>query len=266
VSEIRRLDALPEPKFNMGQTVYFATTEQESKQHSCPDCFDIKKWKVTSPAGEIFETNCPRCNNQYASRDIPSLTYYVTVPKIAKLTVGKIEATTFLQWEGDRNFVRYMCNETGVGSGSIYEEDKLFATFEEAKTRADEMAREKTETEAATPSAMVGKYLSDLKINNAILDDAWRARWNAWYKYRSLKEIIEEAIEQKTMSLQELLESLNDQIQYNNTSIDRQSVEGNLLTIQKFFADGSATREEVLEALKELRAPEPEEKKAEIDF
>jgi hypothetical protein len=34
----------------------------------------------------------------------------------------------------------YMCRETGVGSGSVYREGRLFATQEEAQVAADELA------------------------------------------------------------------------------------------------------------------------------
>ena len=48
------------------------------------------------------------------------------------------------------NKAEYMCIETGIGSGSVYHEDRLFVTFQEAQKKLNEvMAEHKRECAAA---------------------------------------------------------------------------------------------------------------------
>lgn len=114
-------------KFSIGDTVYHATTTTESKRHPCPDCLGARKWQTKSPAGREYEFGCPRCSSGYISdRDI-SLDYSTFVARASRLTIGQVRA----QSGGDEKH-EYMCHETGIGSGTLYNEDNLFASEAEA--------------------------------------------------------------------------------------------------------------------------------------
>lgn len=127
-------------KFDMGDVVWHAYTATEKRQHPCPDCHDTRKWKAVSPAGGEFEVPCPRCAGGYQSDQSLSLSYSVFAPRAKRLTVGLIKASTATGDDYDAGNT-YMCLETGVGSGSIYRENDLFATeaeaLEAAKVKAD---------------------------------------------------------------------------------------------------------------------------------
>lgn len=127
-------------KFDMGDVVWHAFTATEKRQHPCPDCHDTRKWKAVSPAGGEFEVPCPRCAGGYQSDQSLSLSYSVFAPRAKRLTVGLIKASTATGDDYDAGNT-YMCLETGVGSGSIYRENDLFATeaeaLEAAKVKAD---------------------------------------------------------------------------------------------------------------------------------
>lgn len=127
-------------KFDMGDVVWHAYTATENRQHPCPDCHDTRKWKAVSPAGGEFEVPCPRCAGGYQSDQSLSLTYSVLAPRAKRLTVGLIKASTATGDAYDAGNT-YMCLETGVGGGSIYRENDLFATeaeaLEAAKVKAD---------------------------------------------------------------------------------------------------------------------------------
>lgn len=126
--------AIIETKYSIGDVVYCASTTIEKKQHPCPDCLDTKKWKAISPAGGEYEFSCPRCSrSNYLSNSGLSLDYSIFVPLTSKLTIGSVRVDT-----SDKT--QYMCVETGVGSGSLYDEDRLFPTELEAHAAAQVMA------------------------------------------------------------------------------------------------------------------------------
>lgn len=130
--------AVIETKFSIGDVVYCAGTETARKQHPCPDCNGTRKWSVTSPAGGNYEIGCPRCTTRYLSDRDLSLDYTAHVPRVQRLTIGSVQ---FNSAPGSYDSgSRYMCLETGVGSGSVYNEGRLFATEAAALAAAEAMA------------------------------------------------------------------------------------------------------------------------------
>lgn len=124
-----------ETKFGMGDVVWHAATTTEVKSHPCPDCLGSREWEARSPAGGVFKVACPRCGRGYQSNRALNLSYSVHAPYVRRLTIGLVRANA----GGDRGH-EYMCAETGIGSGSLYYEDRLFATEAEALAHATSMA------------------------------------------------------------------------------------------------------------------------------
>lgn len=155
-------------KFDIGQTVWWAHTGTETRQHECPDCLGTKKWHVISPAGGEFTAPCPRCSTSYRADDEMRLDYTVYAPRAKKLTIGLIRASTATGDDWDAG-VKYMCHETGVGGGSVYNEADLFETEEEALAAAKIKADETNEN----PEFWVAKqYDKTLKYCDYELKDA----------------------------------------------------------------------------------------------
>ncbi|MFA7308310.1 MAG: hypothetical protein WC026_16755 [Hyphomicrobium sp.] len=125
--------AIIETKFSIGDVVYYASTTTERKQHPCPDCLGTKKWKAISPAGSEYEFRCPRCGSMYHSSHDLSLDYATFVPTASRLTIGSVRTDS-----ADKT--QYMCIETGVGSGTLYDEIRLFSTENEAIVAAQALA------------------------------------------------------------------------------------------------------------------------------
>lgn len=154
-------------KFNIGDEVWFAHIETEVRCHPCPDCNGARLWKATSPAGAEYTFDCPRCNAGYLGNRELSLNYTVFAAHAVRRTIGSIEArTSALPDEDDR--VRYMCRETGVGSGNVYSEADLFASKDEAMEAAEHKAAEankKTDWVAT-------QYNRSLEIKDYQLSDA----------------------------------------------------------------------------------------------
>lgn len=126
---------LIETKFSKGDEVYYASTLPKRKTHDCPDCNNTRKWKAISPAGLEYEFGCPRCSQHYSSNHELSLSYTQFEPKVETRTIGSLQINTH------EPRTHYMCYETGIGSGQLYNEEDLFTTHDEALKRAKELAQ-----------------------------------------------------------------------------------------------------------------------------
>ena len=166
-------------KFGIGDTVYWATTVIVQKQHPCPDCLGSHEWKAISPAGTEYTFACPRCSERYVSNRDLSLKYSIHEPAVQKMTVGSVRTDSY-----DNRPNSYMCRETGVGGGSVYNENDLFATEEDAMRAAEAMAAVRTQQ----TDWMVKQYdqslsLSDYELQsaereaNAIQREQWTSRY-----------------------------------------------------------------------------------------
>lgn len=153
-------------KYSVGDKVFHAWTSTESKRHPCPDCKGERKWTAKSPAGTEYTFDCPRCSASYNNDRDLTLDYSASVPCTKQLTIGSIQFNT-AQTSWDHGS-RYMCQETGVGSGTIYNEADLFLTEEEAFAAAQTKATlANTETKW-----IVQLYNKTLKISDYQLDSA----------------------------------------------------------------------------------------------
>lgn len=119
-------------KFSVGDSVYHASTTTERKKHPCPDCLGTRKWLAKSPAGREYQFDCPRCASSYQNDRDLSIEYTVFTAAVHRRTIGQVRAQS-----GPESQNEYMCHETGVGSGSVYREETLFATEAEALAAAE---------------------------------------------------------------------------------------------------------------------------------
>jgi hypothetical protein len=155
-------------KYSVGDTVFRAGTISTRKQHPCPDCLGSRKWKATSPAGSEYEFGCPRCAASYNSDRDLQLDYSAYVPSVEQLTIGSIQVNTAPGSYDTGN--RYMCRETGIGSGSVYNEADLFET-EEAATLSAQFKANEQNTTVEWIAKLYDKSLSisDYQLENAAL-------------------------------------------------------------------------------------------------
>lgn len=183
--------AVIETKFSVGDVVFYASTTTETKQHPCPDCLGERKWKALSPAGDEFSFGCPRCSARYSSFDKLNLNYTAHVGYVRRLTIGSV------RHDSHKPETLYMAYETGVGSGNLYAENRLFADEGEARRCADALAA----TANATTEWTIERYnstleISDYQLASARLKEADDARHRAnsmLYNLSYLFEKIEEA-------------------------------------------------------------------------
>lgn len=204
--------AIIETKYSIGDVVWFASTTTEQKQHPCPDCNDTKKWAAISPAGNEYTFVCPRCSTRFNGHDELRLTYTAHVPTARRMTIGSVQFNSAKEgWDAG---ARYMCMETGVGSGSVYEEARLFEAESDALIYAQTLA----DTANATHPSIVSQYnrsleISDYQLESALLkkaEDAKRRARQLLWNLNDLFDTIKEADDKDA-----ILEAVDDYQQYN---------------------------------------------------
>ncbi len=116
------MGTLPVPRYTMGQTVYAVEIADSEERVSCRDCNGTRKWDCTKPSGETTTIRCPTCMYGYESRGW-EVNQLGLKGSVRELTIGSIRINTEDTRLGP---VSYMCKETGVGSGTIWSEPKLY--------------------------------------------------------------------------------------------------------------------------------------------
>lgn len=182
--------AIIETKYSMGDVVWHPGMTTERHQHPCPDCLGSRSWKAESPAGGVFSVACPRCLTTYRGNSDLNLSYSRWTSTVRKLTIGQVRAC-----HGREGGHEYMCHETGIGSGSVYRENTLFLTEEEARRAGD--------AEAAVNNADVSGWVAkqfdatalfcDYQLKDAAMEAAASAASASMYRVGYLLEDLTEA-------------------------------------------------------------------------
>ncbi|MFA6125496.1 hypothetical protein [Sphingomonas sp.] len=175
---------IPTPKYAIGDKVWNYYTTHVEREWPCPDCLGTKKWAVSTPAGGALIVACPRCSGRNIVREMPSLRYTARTAAVRELTIGSVRIDTA---ETDRDKVSYMCVETGVGSGSVYNESMLFATEAECKVAGDAVAAVETNSMHSRPEFLHAKDLGKLHMQAAVDRLFHDSTWAAWYHFRELR-------------------------------------------------------------------------------
>ena len=114
------------PKFKVGQKVYAISHKSDKKivHRKCNICNSTGKVEIQ---GKSFI--CPDC---HGLTDIEHCGYKYVIDYF-KVKIGKIMTEEYAsKYKKYESRVTYMLDETGVGSGLIWREDRLFSTEKEA--------------------------------------------------------------------------------------------------------------------------------------
>lgn len=112
-------------RYPMGAEVWGIHVWRMRVRDNCPVCDARGKVKVED---HDMEATCPNCRGL---GDIER-TEHEPVYQLRSLTIGRVTA----QYDGSVVEVRYMCEETGIGSGTNWPEERLFPTHKEAVAAA----------------------------------------------------------------------------------------------------------------------------------
>ena len=129
-------------KYSLNETVYYIHKTVDRVRNPCAMCLG-ERWLT---ANSIRHT-CPHCNGRGYEDITNGESFKVSEP----LTIGRISVkvtsikpTGMFENVGVYNpdnikyETSYMCYETGIGSGNVYYEDKLFSSKEEAEKKLRE--------------------------------------------------------------------------------------------------------------------------------
>lgn len=193
-------------KYSIGDTVYSAGTVVTRKQRPCPDCLGSRRWRAVSPAGADYEFACPRCSVSYQSNDALSLTYSAHVPSVQRLTIGQVLTET-----GGQSRVVYMCEETGVGSGTLWNEEMLHPTEAEAMVASEGLAKVRDE-EVPWVKKLFDQSLKvcDYELSNAVKKAAEDADISRRVRVQMLFEDIRDC--QNNDEIKEALERYSERV------------------------------------------------------
>lgn len=189
-----------ETKYSIGDKVFYATTTRETKHAPCPDCLGTKKWKAVSPAGMEYEIDCPRCSANYLLDNDLTLAYEIYTGAVVSLTIGQVKIDT-------KNLgAEYMCLETGICSGSVYNERDLFSNKSEAAEAADILAAKRNKDNPH----LVSHYNKVVALKDYQISDAKAKAANLELnKYRwEVQDFVEEL--ERCVSLEEVQQKIRD--------------------------------------------------------
>lgn len=113
-------------KYNIGDIVWVGMTRCIDKSVKCPEC-SYGYIKIKLSTGAESQARCPVCYGRNFKHD------YDFCPVVERLTIGSVRYNSAAD---ERERFSYMCIETGVGSGSIWYEEYIFATKENAEQHA----------------------------------------------------------------------------------------------------------------------------------
>ncbi len=245
-----------EAKFVIGQTVWAATTTSTRGKWPCPDCHDTQRWLAKTAAGEEIAVQCPRCTG-YSSNNLPRLVYQKVETSVHTLTIGSIQMDTAAR---DGKIYRYMCAETGIGSGQIHYEGDGGMGLYDNKSAAENAAEAMRVAEQAAwdskPSALEAAAYAELPLNVALEFKWHRDIYDSWAKARYYKEGIEKVLDEDDPDVK----TLEDKIWALKDAIDerpwlREHPVQTLINAAKNVTPRSGAYDSVWAAVEALEAP-----------
>jgi hypothetical protein len=117
-------------KFDLGQTVWALWNTRAERLVNCECCGNTGKVNIT---GKDYV--CPQCHGAGQHKVYDGDRWYVQTSG----RVGKVEPELYEHEDesSHKNRVNYMLDSTGVGSGTVWREDNLAASHDEAKAECD---------------------------------------------------------------------------------------------------------------------------------
>jgi hypothetical protein len=180
---------IPTPKYSIGQTVFSASIRKVREDLPCPDCLGSREWTARSPAGTEIKTACPRCSVRFGSTDSElSLERWVYTPLVSRLTVGSVRIDT----NDLKHPVEYMCVETGVGSGQVHHEERLFADQAGATEYATFLANDGNAAQPKRADQILQDRCIPLDIPSASRLVFKNGVYASWARYRFLSDDVRE--------------------------------------------------------------------------
>ena len=126
-----------ETKFDIGDTAYLGRADWREHRVECPSCKGSGWWTVVAHSGDLghWQVTCQVCKDYHiwddTARGRGTVKQSGREAVVSEMTIGSIQVNTH-----DDRETRYMCVETGIGTGTIWSEEDLFHTRDEAIAHA----------------------------------------------------------------------------------------------------------------------------------
>ncbi len=114
---------IPQPKFDLGQYVYAIACNRVGKYVNCTTCVGKKYILINN---ESF--TCPKCRGSGSYHNGEEVRHMLA----ANGFIGKISIEAYDQKYDRPNTIRYQLDSTGVGSGTLWDEENLFSSKSKA--------------------------------------------------------------------------------------------------------------------------------------
>lgn len=125
---------LIESKYSIGQTVYKGEHQIVVDSVICEICDGVGRVALIYK-GEPLEAQCSKCKGRGSLEEGRSI-----LTSVRTLTIGSVRYDSYLdEWHkkaGHCHFT-YMTEQTGVGSGNVFQEKDLYLTEKEAIEQAE---------------------------------------------------------------------------------------------------------------------------------
>jgi hypothetical protein len=122
-----------ETKFDLGQKVYPISQKRKEEFVVCPSCGGVGTIIIQLTGVEI---TCPKCYGRRGSTEYRELEWYVHYDYASK--IGKVDVERYNEYDKNHESrTAYMLEATGIGSGTIWYEEKLYPTLIEAQEECD---------------------------------------------------------------------------------------------------------------------------------
>lgn len=121
-----------ETKFSIGDTVFTISSERAYRIVQCTTCQGGRTVKIGAE-----EFVCPKCDGKAAHPQYVGHKWFISHSgSVGKVTVEHTDTSRFYP-DDEPLQVKYMIDSTGIGSGSVWEEEHLFPTRESAQAECD---------------------------------------------------------------------------------------------------------------------------------
>ena len=119
-----------ETKFSLGDRVWAVDTTEFRRIVRCKPCANTGKIEI---AGESLV--CPKCSGRATHAEYAGKKHYVSEfdALVGKISIEHVDSLFDWASAGSEPRVSYMISATGVGTGLIWNEDRLFSSEQKAQ-------------------------------------------------------------------------------------------------------------------------------------
>jgi len=126
-----------ETKYNLGDFVYVILRKQKSTTVDCSACSGTGR--ITLNNGK--DRSCPECYGRRTETTWEPEAWALSYESSGN--IGRIGVERYaVEYQDMEDVTQYMLNSTGVGSGTLWKEERLFLTVELAQAECDRLNEE----------------------------------------------------------------------------------------------------------------------------